>query len=102
MNTGTNSQSTALEWPKVVLGPAYAWRCPDCGLQQFVHAEVLDLTSQEKRETIAQAEGIDVDEVVISEDTLEQLEITTSPTEVQCSNCSGIFKAEDFENVDLL
>ena len=87
---------------KVLLQSAYWWMCPDCGQENFTRAVSLDLTDEEKREMIAQAEGVDVDEVEIEEEMLRNLQVMASPEEVQCFNCSEVFESEDVKAVDLV
>ena len=76
--------------------------CHDCGQENFTRAVSLDLTDEEKREMIAQAEGVDVDEVQIEDEVLRNLQVMASPEEVQCFNCSEVFESEDVKAVDLV
>ena len=87
---------------KVLLQSAYVWHCPDCGQENFTRAVSLDLTDDEKRQTIAQAEGVDVDEVDIEDEIIRNLQLMASPEEVQCLNCSEVFVSEDVKAIDLV
>ena len=79
---------------KVVLETAYAWTC-DCGQRNISEAAVLDMTPQEKREAIAQTEGVEIDGLELSDEELQALKMTTTPEVVQCSNCSMEFETEE-------
>lgn len=102
MNMQLNTRRKPADRLKVLLQSAYVWNCPDCGQENFVRAVSLDLTDEEKLETIAQAEGIDVDEVEIEAGILQNLKLMASPEEVQCFNCCEVFESEDVKAVDLV
>lgn len=102
MNNQTGTGRKPADRQKVLLQSAYVWHCPDCGQENFTRAVSLDLTDDEKRETIAQAEGVDVDEVEIENEILRNLQLMASPEEVQCLNCSEVFMSEDVKAVDLV
>lgn len=102
MNKRTDISRQPANRQKVLLQPAYCWLCPDCGQVNFTQAVSLDLTDEEKREVIAQAEDVGIEEVDIEGEILRNLQVMASPEEVQCLNCSELFESEDVKAVNLV
>lgn len=72
---------------KVELIPAFFWICPECGVDNFERAVIIELTHQERKEI---AENNDIDEEV------ENGDIMSYPEEVECSFCQTEYETEEF------
>lgn len=87
---------------KVELKGGFIWNCPDCGAVNGCRAETLDLTIDEKRETMAQAEGCDIEDIVLTDEELENTNFNTNPEKVTCMNCDREYETEVSRIVDVL
>lgn len=70
----------------VELRPAYAWDCPDCGIEHFTRAIVPEM-SPEDFEKLKEDNGIP---------SWEMGNFQMMPDTVQCNECKKIFETEGF------
>lgn len=68
----------------VELRPAYAWDCPECGIEHFERAVVVEMSQEQLR-----AIGEDYD--------CRTGRIQWMPEHVQCEDCGHIFETELFQ-----
>lgn len=71
---------------RVELRPAFAWDCPECGVEQF-HRGVVPEMSPEDEQEAREALGME---------SWEEGQLMTAPDSVTCSNCGQTFEAFDF------
>ncbi len=86
---------------KVELKGGYIWTCP-CGAVNACRAEELDLTPDEKRETMAEAEKCEISDIVLTDDELSKINFNTNPENVKCFNCGQNFETRVAQIVDVL
>ena len=67
----------------VVLRPAYAWDCPDCGRENFCRGMIPDLPEDEL-EALRKEQGIEP---------WEEGDFVMMPEQVQCQHCHAVFDA---------
>ena len=89
--------TTKLDPRRPELLNCYCWNCPECGAQNFAFSEPLELTPDEKREHISEAEGIPLDCLNVEDDELNAVRFDSSPQFIECSNCELRFEAAAFE-----
>jgi hypothetical protein len=85
----------------VVLLPAYRWQCPGCRSDNYEDPEPVEgLTLEQKRERIAAAEGVDVEEMTLTDQEVADLDIVDVPKFVQCA-CNNRYPAVQFLGLDV-
>ena len=67
----------------VPLRPAWAWDCPECGKQNFSAAVVMELTAQERQESLRESGWQE-----------EEGDFLTEPETVGCGHCGAQFETE--------
>ena len=80
----------SIKTENVELRHAFAWTCPECGLDHFeraIHAEM----SQEELEELRVEHGVQP---------WESGHFTTSPKSVTCPDCKQKFSTVEFDSVD--
>lgn len=93
--------TTQLDPRRPELLNCYAWNCPECGVQNVAFPEPLDLTPGEKREHVAQAEGIPLDCLNVDDEELAGVAFESSPRFIVCANCDLRFEAAPFQEWQL-
>jgi hypothetical protein len=85
----------------IVLEEAYCWQCPQCGAENFCRSELLEISAAEKRVVMAKAEGIDVEEIILSDEELDAMPFACNPSKVKCFGCEIEYPVAEFSEIDI-